>query len=242
MLGVIEAVWPSHHGLQTKLLMWSHTNISSKKLKYSAIKGPCLHWIEDLLKNRSSQRVLIDGQCSEEAALPSGVPQGSVLWPIIFLAFNNDMPEHLNSKFLLFTDDTIIYRGEINADFDQAQQDLDSLYEWETLWGMSFNPSKCHIMHVNKNRKAIPRDYTIKGQTLNTINAAMHLPTGIVIVRLHLEQTSRKGGSKSQQNSRLHQKNCHNILLWDQSGADLTPPPPLPPPKKIVHCCGLRDD
>ena len=136
-----------------------------KKVQYYGIKGPCLDWIKDTLKNRS-QRIVIDGECFEEAAVTSRarVLQGIVLGPILFLGFINYMPELVNSKCRLFADDSIIYReAKSNADCDQLQQDFDSLHEWETLWGMSFNPSKCHIMCVPRRRKPIFRDHTIKG-------------------------------------------------------------------------------
>ena len=93
-----------------------------EKLQYYGIKGSCLDW------NRS-QRIVVDGECSEEAAVTSRVPQGSVL----------DQSSSSLSKCRLFTDDSIIYRKVKSiADCDQLQQDLDSLHEWETLWGMSF--------------------------------------------------------------------------------------------------------
>ena len=56
-----------------------------EKLQYYGIKGQCLDWIEDFFKNRQ-QRIAVDGECFEEAAVTSGVPQGSVLGPICFLA------------------------------------------------------------------------------------------------------------------------------------------------------------
>ena len=105
-----------------------------KKFQYYGIKGPCVDWIEDFLKHRS-QRVVVDGKCSGKA-VTSGVLQGSLLGAILFLAFINDMPEHVNSKCWLFTDDSIIYREvKSNADCDQLQQGLSSLHvhEWETL-------------------------------------------------------------------------------------------------------------
>ena len=116
-----------------------------EKLQYSGINVLCLDWIKDFPKNRS-QRVVVYGECSEEAAVTSGVPQGTVLGTIFFLAFTNDMPQHVNSKCRLFTNNSIIYREvKSNADFDQLQQDLDSLHEWETLLGVSLNHAKYHI-------------------------------------------------------------------------------------------------
>ena len=109
-----------------------------------------MDWIKDFVKN-GFQWVVVDGEYSEEAAVASRVPQGSVLGPVLFLAFINDIPEHVNSKCWLFKGDSIIYR-EVKSTTAcvQFQQDLDSLHEWETLWGVSFNPSKCHIMHVTE--------------------------------------------------------------------------------------------
>ena len=105
--------------------------------------------------------------------------------------------EHVNSKCPLFTDDSIIYREvKFNADCDQLQQDLNILHEWETLWGMSVKPAKCHIISVTRKGKFIGRDYTIKGQTLSTVDTITYL-WGRSTVRHHLEQTSGRGGNKS---------------------------------------------
>ena len=89
-----------------------------EKLQYYGIKGPCLGWNEDFLKNRS-QRVIVDSECSEEAAVTPGVLKGSVLRPILFLAVITNMREHVNTKYRLFTNDSIIYREmKSNADCD----------------------------------------------------------------------------------------------------------------------------
>ena len=66
-------------------------------LLYYGIKGPCLDWIKAFLK-RGSQRIVVNGECSEEAAVISEMPQGRVLGPILFPAFINDMPEHVNKS------------------------------------------------------------------------------------------------------------------------------------------------
>ena len=147
------------------------------------------------------------------------------------MAFINDMPEHVISKCRRFADYSIIYRWvKFNADCDELQQDHNSLHEWETLWKMSFNPSKCHIMHVTKKRKPKLRDYTMKGQTVSTVD------TGRAIIRPHLEQTSGKSDSKSQPNPGHHQMShtstdakavAYKTLIWSQMeySAFITDPP-----------------
>ena len=82
-----------------------------------------------------------------------------------------------------------------NADCDQLQQDIDSLHEWETLWVMSFNPSKWHIMHVTRKRKPILKGYTIEGQTMSTVDTATYL-----WVELSSDLTWNKKWKRWQQN------------------------------------------
>ena len=80
------------------------------------------------------------------------------LGPFLFLAFINDMPECVKSRCRLFADDSIIYRKIMNdGDADTLQKDLDALQKWESDWGMSFNPSKCNVIHVS--RKKQPSDH-----------------------------------------------------------------------------------
>jgi len=101
------------------------------KLNHYGIRGNTLTWIQAFLSNRS-QRVIVDGATSEPAPVTSGVPQGSVLGPTLFLAFINDLPLHVQSRSRLFADDCVIYR-EINSSSDSLtlQQDLHSLAKWE---------------------------------------------------------------------------------------------------------------
>ena len=74
----------------------------------------------------------------------SGIPQGSVPGPALFLMFINDLPDDLSSKTRMFADDFIVYR-EITSTQDQTtlQDDLDKLAAWEEKWGMDFHPQKC---------------------------------------------------------------------------------------------------
>ena len=88
------------------------------------------------------------------AQVLSGVLQYSVLGPLLFLAYINDMPETIiHSKIRLFADDTILFRA-INGTIDSQllQEDLTTLENWENRWQMSFNPSKCTVIRVAPNK------------------------------------------------------------------------------------------
>ena len=149
------------------------------KLDYYGIRGLPLEWIRSFLNDRV-QRVAIDDKASDVALVTSGVPQGSVLGPILFLIFINDMPECINSKCRLFADDSIVYRTITSvADSIALQKDLDSLHEWEVTWGMSFNPSKCNTMNIARKTKVARTDYTLKGEFLKCVESAPYLGVSI---------------------------------------------------------------
>ena len=109
-----------------------------------------LNWVRAFLGSRS-KRVVIEGEESESIMIPvtSGVPQGSVLGPILFLIYINDLPDKVCSQVRLFADDTALYLTMESEDSGPTlQSDLDILSMWETRWDMEFNPSKCQVVHV----------------------------------------------------------------------------------------------
>ena len=111
------------------------------KLHQYGIRSHVLHWIQAFLGNRS-QSVVVGGEESDSVPVCSGVPQGSVLGPILFLIYINDLPDTITSKVRLFADDTALYLT-IEGEKDSAtlQHDLDKLSVWERQWDMEFNPS-----------------------------------------------------------------------------------------------------
>ena len=114
-----------------------------------------LGWIHDFLYNRS-QCVILDGHKSDSLPVTSVIPQGSVLGPILFLLFINDLPESIDCSVSLFADDTLLYQEVANNnDLETFQENLNSLGTWATRWGMDFNVSKSKIMIFNSN-KTIP--------------------------------------------------------------------------------------
>ena len=102
-----------------------------QKLERYGITGPVNTWIENFLKDRK-QHVSYEGMYSDWAPVISRVPQGSVITPILFLIYINDLPNNLKSTVRLFADDTIIYMTISNGtDATALQHDLDKLAKWE---------------------------------------------------------------------------------------------------------------
>ena len=137
------------------------------KLQYYGIRGDTQNWIAHFLNNRS-QRVLVDGEKSEFGPVLSGVPQGTVLGPILFLIYINDITENMNSTVRLFADDCLIYR-EINSEDDAntLQEDLNTIYNWSQQWLMNFNVDKCYFMSVTLTRKHKQvYEYSMGGKSL----------------------------------------------------------------------------
>ena len=150
----------------------SHPHLIYKMSKYG-IKNHVLNWVKAFLGGRT-QRVLIRGTASESFEVTSGVPQGSVLGPILFLIFINDLPLEIISPLSLFADDTKIFTRIISemsktrrrgSNGSQVlQRDLNRVMEWANKWKMEFNVDKCKVMHLGRlNPK---HTYTMGGKDL----------------------------------------------------------------------------
>ena len=146
------------------------------------IDSKILLWITNFLNIRK-QRVVVDGSFSNYADVESGVPQGTVLGPLLFLLHINDLPSCVNSKVRLFADDCILYR-EIKNNQNQIdmQRDLDALMDWGSTWGMKFNAKKCNIMRVSRSRKPLQHFYSLGNEILQEESDAKYL--GIQITNL----------------------------------------------------------
>ena len=110
------------------------------KIKSIGISGPLLKLIESFLSNRY-QRVLLNGQSSTWLPIIAGVPQGSILGPLFFLIYINDLSKNLSSITKLFADDTFIFSVVHDVDLSAKQlNDLNKISEWVFQWKMAFNP------------------------------------------------------------------------------------------------------
>ncbi len=137
------------------------------KLYHLGIRGSLHTWICNFLSGRQ-QRVVIDGESSSPASVTSGVPQGTVLGPLLFLIYINDLPDKLTSQVRLFADDCLVYQP-ITSDEDVAslQNDLHHLESWQNDWLMHFNPSKCCTISF-ANRNPPKRQYKFCGEKLSS--------------------------------------------------------------------------
>ena len=113
------------------------------------IGGSLLNWLEDFLKDRR-QRVSVNGTVSSWAPVSSGVPQGSVVGPMLFSLFVNDCPKLIESIMSLFADDTKLYAALslTLSDTSSIQADLEILQDWAHRMCMRFHPDKCKTMHM----------------------------------------------------------------------------------------------
>ena len=111
-------------------------------------------WISSFIHGRT-QQVLVEGCTSEKLDVLSGVPQGTVVGPLLFLIYINDLPTVCkSSKANLFADNTLLYRHIANdGDSTKLQEDLTALEDWESKWQMSFHPEKCTVLRITTNKR-----------------------------------------------------------------------------------------
>ena len=150
------------------------------KLKHLGIRGDIHSWITQFLQDRT-QRVVVDGESSERVHVASGVPQGTVLGPLLFLCYINDLPLHVDSHIRLFADDCLQYRTIRNhEDHLLLQKDLDALPLWTKTWGMSFNANKCYILPINKSPNTLqPFFYQLNNTILKYVQSYPYLGVAI---------------------------------------------------------------
>jgi hypothetical protein len=122
----------------------SHKKLIIKLYGYG-IRGKLLEWIKSFLKNRR-QRVVMGDIESDWRKILSGVPQGSVLGPLLFVIYINDLPDGLDSIFEMYADDSKV----IAESGPKLQEDIIKIKNWCDKWSMCLNSSKCKVMHFGK--------------------------------------------------------------------------------------------
>jgi hypothetical protein len=145
------------------------------KLESVGIIGPMLDWFRDYLSNRK-QAVVIRGEKSEFKSILSGVPQGSVLGPLLFLIYINDIVENIRSDIKLFADDTSLSLPHDNPAIqaDILNQDLNTIVEWSHKWKVDFNQTKTEVVDYTQGSHQCER-LTFDNFELEPINIHKHL-------------------------------------------------------------------
>ena len=151
------------------------------KLKAYGISGQLLSWLADYLSGRV-QRVVLEGTSSQWAPVTFGVPQGSLLGPLLFVIFINDLPdvtkEGVNTA--LYADDTKIF-GAVNCarDCESIQTTLSNMDEWTQVNNINFNASKCKILTVTRKKQPLVHDYTLNNKQLEHVTEEKDL--GVIV-------------------------------------------------------------
>ena len=189
-----------------------HRRLMSK-LRLYGIHGKNSQWINSFLTGRT-QSVIVNGARSHSGKATagdpvlSGVPQGTVLGPLLFLTYINDLPSILDpdTQVRLFADDCLVYRS-IKSFQDQVilQRDMESLYSWGLQWGLRFNVLKCNTLHHCRSPSKPVRFYSMGGEVIASKPEAQYLGVALATQyygtrsspwKSHVRNISSKGNSK----------------------------------------------
>ena len=142
--------WRGSHLTPCQRGCWSNAFIGlCFKSNDDGIGGAALEWIKALLVNRK-QRVMVIGTASEWTNVTSGAPHGSVLGPMLFVLYINDLPD-ADSNIYMFADDTKLYREMFEVtDVMTLQNGINEMEKWSTEWLMSFQPAKCKVLKMGR--------------------------------------------------------------------------------------------
>ena len=137
------------------------------KLKSYGISGNLLSWLNSFVTGRL-QRVTLNNVYSKWSNVVSGVPQGLVLGPILFLIYINDIPTVVDSHLLLFADDIKLYRKiQSENDIVQLQEDINNLLNWSNTWLLDFNIPKWKVLRIGTS--TLPQNCTLNGTPLDSV-------------------------------------------------------------------------
>ena len=174
----------------------NHTLISHKLEHSYMLRANALKWFVSYLTDRR-QRVIVNGKTSAWKPVISGVPEGSILAPLIFSLFINDLPQTLDSECLMYADDVKIFRKiSTPSDGRLLQDDLERLSAWSVRWGLTLNPSKCKSFTITLRRTPVQTGYYIGNSKLDHVEEIRDL--GVILDKkltfaAHVDTTVKRG-------------------------------------------------
>ena len=146
-----------------------------QQLDFYGVNGKILKWIENWLTRRT-QTVTIEDCQSEEEEVLSGVPQGTVLGPLLFLTYINSICDGITCNIKLFADDCLLYKT-INDENDTKllQNEVNKIVKWCDVWQMSFDVDKCKMLKISKRIDNIDVHYKLKGEEIENVKQHTYL-------------------------------------------------------------------
>ena len=183
----------------------------------------------DVLNNRlwswltqQTQSVVVNGFSSPPASILSGVPQGTILGPLMFLLYINDIANGISSSIRLFADDCILYRT-VKSKNDSAilQQDLNLLLHWATVWQMKFNVNKCVLVRCSRSPSPVLHSYLLDDHILDERDEHSYL--GVLLHKsLSWSNHITKTAAKASQVFNFLRRNLSNCSSSVKASAYLT--------------------
>jgi hypothetical protein len=170
------------------------------KLRCYGITGKVYEWIEDFLSKRR-QLVVINGAKSDWTPVLSGIPQGSVLGPMLFVCYINDLPDVVHTMIQMFADDAKVFKEIIDvSDCEKLADDLARLDEWSNRWLLKFNTSKCKVMRLGTKSPAFDYQMGPTGSKHQLEVTSEERDLGVIVddtlkYDKHAESTANKGTS-----------------------------------------------
>ena len=161
----------------------------------------------------------LSGKCSTWTSVSSGTPEGSILSPLLFACYINDLPDAVESGCLLFADDVKLYhRIKTQTDCDFLQRQLDALCHWSQLWGMSLNPGRCKVLTLSLRRDRVIVGYDVGDVTLERVSTMRDL--GVILDEKltfadHLDCVARKANRALGLLMRSFQTGKHGKTLYN---------------------------
>ena len=181
------------------------------KLECLGISGSLLAWFRSCLSGRR-HRVVLDYESSDFLPVTSGVPQGSILGPLLFLIFINDMPNVISKETLLplFADDSKCFCLIFGRDEgEKLHDDLNQIFQWSCIQGMEFNANECKVLRVAHRRSIIKKDYYLGGTKLDCIDVEKDL--GVLVSHDLSWNNHADLSSKAQRMLNLLYRSCRDI-------------------------------
>lgn len=169
-------------------------NLLLYKLEHHGVRGSLLMLIKSFLKGRSYQ-VRVNGSLSSKRGVLSGVPQGSVLGPLLFLVYIGDLADNIKTTITFFADDTKLYANPTACHFE-LQEDLKTVESWSNTWKMGLNEGKCTVLSIGTN--VVEHPYSLNNTTLRHVSEQSDL--GVIVTcdlkwETHISKIVKKANS-----------------------------------------------